>query len=191
MFAARTNCSRPKNIEIKSEKWKSNVQASTSKFQKIVTLHQSYINHSFNLFFILFIFGYFSHWTGIFPCCRPDEYAEPPSMHCTGKQDTIYIYNTSDRSKQKLLVDVLIYFSFWHPKWLPTFLGYLMLIKIKYGRYNNSRVRTHESDSEVTIRWLGKIIQRIFFFAQSGASIRRAAWKWSGETRFPGTLTLL
>ena len=84
-------------------------------------------------------------------------------MHCTGKQDTIYIYNTSDRSKQKLLVDVLIYFSFWHPKWLPTFLGYLMLIKIKYGRYNNRLVRTHESDSEVTIRWLGKIIQRIFF----------------------------
>ena len=70
------------------------------------------------------------------------------------------------------------------------FFGYLMLIKIKYGRYTNRRIRAHESDSEVTVRRLGKIIQRIFF-AQSGASIRRVAWKWSGETRFPGALLLL
>ena len=39
-----------------------------------------------------------------------DEYAEPPSMHCRGKQDAIYIYDTSDRSKQKLPVDVEISF---------------------------------------------------------------------------------
>ena len=43
--------------------------------------------------------------------------------------------------------------------------------------------RRHESDSEVTVRRLGRIIQRIFS-PQSGASIRRAVWKWSGETRF-------
>ena len=68
--------------------------------------------------------------------------------------------------------------------------GYLMLITIKYGRHNNRCVKTHESDSEVTVRRLGKIIQRIYF-AQSGASIRTKAWKWSGETRFPGALLLL
>ena len=53
-----------------------------------------------------------------------------------------------------------------------------------------NRVRTHESDSEVTVRRLGKIIQRIYF-AQSGASIRTKACKRSGETRFPGALLLL
>ena len=37
--------------------------------------------------------------------CGPDVYAEPLPMHCTGKQDTIYIYDASDRSKQKLPVD--------------------------------------------------------------------------------------
>ena len=40
----------------------------------------------------------------------PDEHVEPPSMHCMGEQDTIYIYNTSDRSKQNLPVDVDIFF---------------------------------------------------------------------------------
>ena len=44
-----------------------------------------------------------------------------------------------------------------------------MLIKIKYGRYNNCRVRTHERDSEVTVRRLGKIIQRIFLLNQEPA----------------------
>ena len=39
-----------------------------------------------------------------------DEYAEPPPMHCTGKQVTIYTYDTSDRSKQKLPLDVEISF---------------------------------------------------------------------------------
>ena len=68
--------------------------------------------------------------------------------------------------------------------------AWLMLITIKYGRYNNRRVRTHESDSEVTVHRLGKIIQRIYF-AQSGASICTKAWKWSRETRFPGALLLL
>ena len=38
-----------------------------------------------------------------------------------------------------------------------------MFIKIKYGRYTNRRIRAHESDSEVTVRRLGKIIQKIFF----------------------------
>ena len=42
--------------------------------------------------------------------CGLDEYAEPPSIRCTGKQDTIYIYDTSDRFKQKLPVDVDIFF---------------------------------------------------------------------------------
>ena len=37
---------------------------------------------------------------------------------------------------------------------------------------------------------LGTILKRIFS-AQSGASIRTKAWKWSGETRFPGALLLL
>ena len=107
-------------------------------------------------------------------------------MHCTGKQDAIYIYDTSDRSKQKLPVDVEISFFLTSEM---TF-GYLMLITIKYGRYNNPPVRTHESDTEVTVRRFGKIIQRIYF-AQPGASIRTKAWKWSGETRFPGALLLL
>ena len=118
--------------------------------------------------------------------CTDKQYAEPPPMHCTGKQDAIYIYDNSDRSKQKLPVDFEISFFLTSEM---TF-GYLMLITLKYGRYNNRRVRTHESDSEVTVRRLGKIIQRIYF-AQSGASIRTKAWKWSGETRFPGALLLL
>ena len=45
-------------------------------------------------------------------------------------------------------------------------------------------------NSEVTVRRLGKIIQRIYF-AQLGGSVRTKAWKWSGETRFPGALLLL
>ena len=67
-----------------------------------------------------------------------------PPMHCTGKQlqDAIYIYDTSDRSKQKLPVDVEISFFLTSKM---TF-GYLMLITIKYGQYNNRRVKTHESD---------------------------------------------
>ena len=35
-------------------------------------------------------------------------------------------------------------------------------LKIKYSRYNNRRVRTLESDPEVTVRRLGKIIQGFF-----------------------------
>ena len=45
------------------------------------------------------------------------------------------------------------------------------------------QVRTHESDSEVTVTRLGRIVQRISL-AQSGAIIHRAVWKWSGETSF-------
>ena len=110
---------------------------------------------------------------------------------CTGKRDTICIYDTSDRSKQKLPVDVETSF-FLTSEMTFDFFGYLMLIKIKYGRHTNRRIRAHESDSEVTVRRLGKIIQRIFF-AQSGASIRRVAWKWSGETvSFPrGSFTFI
>ena len=114
--------------------------------------------------------------------CGLDEYAELPPMHCTGKQDTIYIYDTSDRSKQKLPVDVEISF-FLTSEMTSDFFDYLMLIKIKYGRFNNHRIRTHESDSEVTVRRLGKIIQRIFFGQEK--------WKWFGETRFLGALILL
>lgn len=33
----------------------------------------------------------------------------------------------------------------------------------KYGRYNNCRMRIHESDSSVTVRRLGTKIQMIFF----------------------------
>ena len=39
---------------------------------------------------------------------RVDEYAEPPPNALHTKQDKIYIYDTSDRSKQKLPVDVEI-----------------------------------------------------------------------------------
>ena len=52
---------------------------------------------------------------------------------------------------------------------------------------NNRRVRTHENDSRVAARRLGRIIQGIFS-AQSGAGIREAVWKWSGETWYPGVL---
>ena len=79
-------------------------------------------------------------------------------------QDTICIYNTSDRSKQKLLVDVDREISFFLSSEMTSdFFGYLMLIKIKYGRYTNHHIRAHESDSEVSVRQLGKIIQRNFF----------------------------
>ena len=54
----------------------------------------------------------------------------------------------------------------------------------------NRRVRTHESDSEVTVQPIGQNNTKDFS-AQSGASIRRAVWKWSGETRFPGALSAL
>ena len=50
---------------------------------------------------------------------------------------------------------------------------------------NNRRVRTHESDSRVAARRLGRIIQGIFS-AQSGAGIREAVWKWSGEIWYQG-----
>ena len=53
--------------------------------------------------------------------------------------------------------------------------------------FHGHRVRTHESDSEVTVRRLGRMMQRILS-AQSGASIRKAVWKCSRETRFPGAL---
>ena len=106
-------------------------------------------------------------------------------MHCTGKQDipVIYIYSTSDQSKQKLLVDVEISF-FLTPEMSSD------IFRPSYVNYNNRCIRTHESDFEVTVCRLGKIIQRIFF-AQSEASICRATWKWSGETFFPGALLLL
>ena len=85
---------------------------------------------------------------------------------------------------ENIRVDLEVYF-FLTSEMIPRlFCGSLMQIEIK------CRVRTHESDSEVTVRRLGKIIQRIYF-AQSGASIRTKAWKWSGETRFPGALLLL
>ena len=63
-----------------------------------------------------------------------------------------------------------------------------MLIKIKYGRYNNRHVITHETDSEVPVYRWGKIIQRIFLLNQEpafaeplGNDLERLA--------FPGALT--
>ena len=74
----------------------------------------------------IFIFGHFgqleySRAAKERKQCELDEHVVRPQ--CTGKRDTIYIYDTSD----------------------------LMLIKIKYGRYNNRCVRTHESDTAITI----------------------------------------
>ena len=54
-------------------------------------------------------------------------------------------------------------------------------------RDSSYRVRTHEKNSGETVRRLGTIIQSIFC-AQSGAGIRSNFWKWSGESRYPGTL---
>ena len=121
MYAARKNCSRPKNIEIKSENVKSSHKPVLSILLTPIKISENwylkaYINHSFHfLFLYFFIFGYFGqleYSRAAKKCtqCGPDEYAEPPPMHCTGKQDTIYIYDTSDRSKQKLPVDVEISF---------------------------------------------------------------------------------
>ena len=45
----------------------------------------------------------------------------------------------------------------------------------------------NQKNSEDAVRRLGTIIQSIFC-AQSGASIRLAVWKWSGESRYPGAL---
>ena len=49
------------------------------------------------------------------------------------------------------------------------------------------RVRTHEKNSEETVRRLGTIIQSNVC-AQSGTSIPLTVWKWSGESRYPGAL---
>ena len=150
------------------------------------SLHQSLI--SFIFFYIyFFIFGYFGQleYSRAAKKCThakkcTDEYAEPPPMHCTGKQDAIYIYDTSDRSKQKLPVDVEISFFLTSKM---TF-GYLMLITIKYGRYNNRHIRTHESDSEVTVHRLGTIIQRIFS-AQSGSQHSQKGLEMVWRESFP------
>ena len=58
------------------------------------------------------------------------------------------------------------------------------------AKRSNKMAGQNESDSEVTVCRLGKIIQRISF-AQSGASIRRVAWKWSGETRYQGAFKIV
>ena len=54
-------------------------------------------------------------------------------------------------------------------------------------RVDSCHVQTHEKNSGDAVRWLGTIIQSIFC-AQSGASIRLAVWKWSGESPYPGAL---
>ena len=54
-------------------------------------------------------------------------------------------------------------------------------------RHNTHRVRSSEKNSRETVRRLGTIIQSIFC-AQSGASIHLTVWKWSGESRYPGSL---
>ena len=57
-------------------------------------------------------------------------------------------------------------------------------------RCESRRVRTHHSTSEAAVRRSGRIIQRNFS-AQSGGSIGRAVWKWSGKSRFPGAFFAL
>ena len=54
-------------------------------------------------------------------------------------------------------------------------------------RDNSHCVQTHKKNSGETVRWLGTIIQSIFY-AQSGASIHLTVWKWSSESRYPGAL---
>ena len=54
-------------------------------------------------------------------------------------------------------------------------------------RDNSRCVQTHKKNSGETVRWLGTIIQSIFY-AQSGASIHLPVWKWSSESRYPGAL---
>jgi len=46
-----------------------------------------------------------------------------------------------------------------------------------------------KKNSGDAVRRLGIIIKSIFC-AQSGASIRLTVWKWSSESRYPGTLQL-
>ena len=132
----------------------------TIQFRILSQMLTSITHFIYFLYYIIFIFRYFGQleYSRAAKKCThakkcTDEYAELPPRHCTGKQDAIYIYDTSDRSKQKLPVDVEISFFLTSEM---TF-GYLMLITIKYGRYNNCRVRTHESDTEVTVRQLGKV----------------------------------
>ena len=57
-------------------------------------------------------------------------------------------------------------------------------------RDNSRRVRTHEKNAGDAVRRLGTIIQSIFC-AQSGASIRLTIWKWSGESQYPGAVSLM
>ena len=47
-------------------------------------------------------------------------------------------------------------------------------------------VRTHEKNSGDAVRRLGTIIQSIFC-AQSEASVPLTVWKWSAESRYPGS----
>ena len=75
-------------------------------------------------------------------------------MHRTGKHDTIYLYDTSDRSKQKLAVGL-------GDNFLSNVRNDFRLLSAPYVNYNEimaqkkRRIRTHESDSEVTVRRLG------------------------------------
>ena len=71
------------------------------------------------------------------------------------------------------------------------FFGYLMLIKIKYGRHTNRRIRAHESDSEVTVRRLNKIIQRIFLLNRGPAFAESLGNGLERLSRFPVALLLL
>ena len=57
-------------------------------------------------------------------------------------------------------------------------------------RDHSRHVRTHEKNSLRCVRRLGTITQSIFC-AQSGAGIGLNFWKWSGESRCPGALSLL
>ena len=73
----------------------------------------------------------------------------------TGKQDqTSHNFSIPLISpSENIWVDLEIYF----------FLTSEMIPRLFCGSLMVSNVRTHQSDSEVTVRRLGKIVQRIFF----------------------------
>ena len=128
------------------------------------SLHQSLISF---FFFIFFLFSDFSAKWNIPVLQRNARSAGYTSM--PNRPQCIAQVNKSQFPLTIPLIGpnkkyhwMLRYLSFWHWNWLPTFFGYLTLIKIKYSRYNNRRVRTLESDPEITVRRLGKIIQGFF-----------------------------
>ena len=98
MHAVRKNCSRPKNIEIKSKKCKIKHTSQTilltpnKNFRKLRP-RSSHLSPIL-FFYTFFIFGYFgqleySHAAKKCTQCGSNKYAKPHPMNRTGKQDTI------------------------------------------------------------------------------------------------------